>query len=305
MMTEPWTAERLVSESLARELIQNQFPQLRPARAELIGEGFDNMVYRVNERYVFRFPRRTIAVKLLERECNLLPELGRSALALDIPLPLFQGVPSPEFPWPFVGYGFLDGVPAYTLSLEQRMLSVERLAEFMKSLHRFPLNQAAELGASYDEIGRFDFPVRLPKTMENRDKAVALGLWEEAAAFDSILENVDRCPLPPQAEALVHGDLHFRNILGNEHGELSSVIDWGDVHMGYCATDLGFVYGFLPPEGRARFFSIYGEIDEPTRRLARYRSIHINLFQLIYGHDKGDKPLMEAARQSLLLALEP
>jgi aminoglycoside phosphotransferase (APT) family kinase protein len=304
-MTEPWTAERLVSESLAQELIQIQFPQLRPARAQLIGEGFDNMVYRVNERYVFRFPRRSIAVQLLERECTLLPELGRSSLALDIPLPIFEGTASPEFPWPFVGYGFLNGVPAYTLSLEQRMLSVERLAEFMKSLHRFPLDQAAKLGASYDTIGRFDFPVRLPKTMENRDKAVALGLWEDAAAFNPILENVNRCPLPPQAEALVHGDLHFRNLLADGHGELSSVIDWGDVHMGYRATDLGFVYGFLPPEGRTRFFSIYGEIDEPTRLLSRYRSIHINLFQLIYGHDKEDRPLVEAARQSLLLALEP
>ena len=72
----PWSPERVVSVELARELIEAQFPQLSPARVAALGEGWDNSVFSVNGEWVFRFPRRQIAVPLIERELRVLPALA-------------------------------------------------------------------------------------------------------------------------------------------------------------------------------------------------------------------------------------
>ena len=69
-MERPWTAEHTVDEALARSLVETQFPDLAPARLTPLGVGWDNTVYDVDGRWVFRFPRRAIAVPLLETELS-------------------------------------------------------------------------------------------------------------------------------------------------------------------------------------------------------------------------------------------
>ena len=72
-MNRPWSAEHDVSASLARELIETQFPKLTPVGVEPLGVGWDNTAYRVNDKFVFRFPRRQIAVELIRTEARVLP----------------------------------------------------------------------------------------------------------------------------------------------------------------------------------------------------------------------------------------
>jgi hypothetical protein len=59
-MLPTWTPEHVVAPEQAERLIREQFPELAPLRLETVGEGYDNTVYRVNEAYTFRFPRRAI-----------------------------------------------------------------------------------------------------------------------------------------------------------------------------------------------------------------------------------------------------
>ncbi|PYI54552.1 phosphotransferase [Paenibacillus flagellatus] len=303
-MTRPWSAERIVTETEAAALIEAQFPELAPVSVHLLGEGFDNMVYRVNDRYVFRFPRRTVAVSLLERECALLPEIVGDGLPLAVPVPLFIGRPTDDYAWPFAGYPFLDGFAALGITREQRVRSAEPLAEFMAKLHRFPVERAFRLGAPGDLIGRLEPDGRLAQLTVNRDKAIALGLWSDPHPIDAIVERMRRYEKPAHPPALVHGDFHFRNVLVDEEGVLSAVIDWGDLHVGHAAADLAFVYSFLPPEGRSRFFAVYGETDEATLAYARVRAAHTTMFLLLYGHDLGDERLVGAAQATLRLVLE-
>src|SRR6516164_1241820 len=102
-MTQPWSAEFVVSADLARSLIEAQFPHLAPARVEALGVGWDNSAFRVNDAYVFRFPRRQIAVPLLGVEAGLLPALA-PRLPLPVPAPTFLGRPTEAYPWPFAGH---------------------------------------------------------------------------------------------------------------------------------------------------------------------------------------------------------
>lgn len=83
MAVDPWSPERVVDAELARELIESRFPRLAPARVEPLGEGWDNSVFAVNGAWVFRFPRRQLAVPLIEAELRLLPSLP----PLPVPVP--------------------------------------------------------------------------------------------------------------------------------------------------------------------------------------------------------------------------
>src|SRR5262245_20040456 len=66
-----WRAEIAVQPALAKQLIEAQFPALRPVFARLVGEGWDNTAYLVNEAFIFRFPRRLVAVPLIKTEIYL------------------------------------------------------------------------------------------------------------------------------------------------------------------------------------------------------------------------------------------
>ncbi|MCR8634756.1 phosphotransferase [Paenibacillus radicis (ex Xue et al. 2023)] len=308
-MAKPWAAEQIVTNDVALELISKQFPELVPLTIKLIGEGFDNTVYQVNQQYVFRFPRRSIAVDLLLVECALLPHLFSLGLPLMVSEPVFFGKPEERYSWPFVGYRFIEGESPGAATVDQRMQSARPLAQFLSILHRFPVEKAKELGVQNDLLGRLDLAKRLSQVDSNMNKAMELGLSRDRRVLDSFLSSLrdgggDNSGTGSPPKCLVHGDLHIRNVLVDENHIISGVIDWGDVHTGDPAVDLSFVYSYLPPEGRSLFFSIYGETEESTLKLARFRSIHISLLLLLYGYDQQDDVLVAATQDSLKLAFE-
>jgi aminoglycoside phosphotransferase (APT) family kinase protein len=73
-----------------------------------LGAGSDNSAFLVNDAFVFRFPRRQLAVELLETEVRVLPALA-PALPLAIPVPRLVGSPGSDVPLAFAGDSFLPG----------------------------------------------------------------------------------------------------------------------------------------------------------------------------------------------------
>ena len=121
-----WHPEIAVDEEAARVLIRAQFPQLDASRVEAIGFGFDNTAFLVGDAYVFRFPRRAIAVALIEREMAVLPAIA-PLVPVPIPVPILDGRPDGAYPWPFAGYKLLNGSTASSLNLSDA--DCERIAE--------------------------------------------------------------------------------------------------------------------------------------------------------------------------------
>ena len=76
MSRELWAPDWIVTPELARSLVEEVWPELRPVSAIEIGTGWDNSAYLINSSLVFRFPRRAIAVPLMGTEINLLPWLA-------------------------------------------------------------------------------------------------------------------------------------------------------------------------------------------------------------------------------------
>ncbi|MFJ7744916.1 phosphotransferase [Peribacillus sp. NPDC097295] len=301
-MDKPWLAEYPVSLELAEHLIKKQFPDINLKEVRQLGEGFDNTVIQLNEEYVFRFPRRPIAVTLIQVENMLLPSLA-GHLPLAIPEPVFFGEPSADYPYPFTGYKMVKGYLPIEETKDSKISSAIRLAYFLKMLHGFPVQKAKQLGIRPDGMQRLDVSFRQISLDEHLSTLMTLGYSEQAHAISDFLKDLD-LSYTPQCNTLVHGDIHVRNVLLDEEGVLVGVIDWGDVHIGDPAIDFSFLYSYFPKEARQAFFEIYGGIEAKVESLARYRAVYMLVRLLVYGIDREDNELITLARKGLGLAME-
>lgn len=301
-MSKPWEAIYQISEEEATVVIEKQFSELSPVSIKVLGKGFDNTVYQVNEEFVFRFPRREIALKLLRKENNLLPSIA-SKINIPIPNPLFLGQPSKTYPCLFSGYRMIEGMTPMSLTREQRLEFVKPFAQFLTTLHSFPIDRAEKLGIPFDEMNRLSMKVRKPIMEDNIQKLKGLGYDPIIEKAENYLHSVEVIPVPDE-KVLVHDDLHIRNILVDEEGKIAGIIDWGDAHIGHRASDLSILYSLIPKEGRKPFYDIYGEVDSQTKQLAKFKAIFVHILLLLYAHDVGDEALIIATRECLSLGLE-
>lgn len=297
----PWNAEQLVSPDLAKRLIEDQFPDLAPVDLKLFGEGWDNVAYLANQHLVFRFPRRQIAVDLIEIESKILPVIG-SRLPVAIPNPIYAGGPTEGYPWPFSGYEILTGQTACcaNLSPQERFNLAGPLAKFLRALHSIQVPAAAPP----DRIQRLDVEMRWPKTYANLCKIDELGLFSNTKALFELLDDLKEVRDQGQHKVLCHGDLYARHLLISRERELCGVIDWGDLHVGNPAVDLAILFAFLPIEARPVFLETYGALDKNTEQLALFRALFSSSLLVVFSHDVGDHDLLREAQTSLDFILE-
>ena len=296
----PWVPEVEVTPQLATALIESQCPALAPARLASMGAGWDNIAYLVNGEWVFRFPRRTIAVGLLETEGRVLPRLG-PRLPCPVPAPEWFGRADATYKWPFLGYRRLDGHVASDVDLsdDMRAALAPPLARFLRALHDVPLADAQAWGVPRDAFGYLD-PARLERIARPAlADLVARGTLPDATPWLEVLEQgVAALPLETPL-AVVHGDFYSRHILVDDAGRMTGVIDFGDLHLDHPALDLAVVWTVLPPDARDRFFAIYGEVDDRTKAAARVRTLMSGVAQEAYGRDVGDASIERAGVASL------
>ncbi|MGE3919634.1 MAG: phosphotransferase [Gammaproteobacteria bacterium] len=226
-----WHPDIEVDEKLVKHCIEQQFSELMPIKSiRCIGEGWDNKVFLINDKIVFRFPHRKIFIELIEQEnliLNKLPVFQN----IKIPALKYLGHPTIEYPYAFHGYELIVGTPAYQLEFTEEELvnSLVDLAKFLKKLHSIDERKAMALGAQPQIWDRTNIQKsteaiseRVKKNNErNRHKINTKLFEEETHEIKNIsFSQKDRC--------LVHGDLDFRHILFY-HQKLVGIIDWDDL----------------------------------------------------------------------------
>ena len=286
-MSEVWSAEEHMDEERARRLISAQFAPLPERSVAALSEGWDYAVFLVDDVWVFRFPRREVVVPGTEREIAVLPLLE---VPLAVPRPEHVGVPTDAYPWPFYGARYIPGEEAVGLDDGTRERLALPLARFLRALH------AHDLDLPVDLQRRSDMSFRVPRVRQA--VAAIADLWQPPPLVDEVLREAEELP-PAEPTAVVHGDLHFRQLLVHED-ELSGVIDWVDVCRADPGQDLQVVWSFLPPGARAGFLAEYGPL--PDASLLRARVLALNLGSILarYGHDAG----MPAVEAEALASLE-
>jgi aminoglycoside phosphotransferase (APT) family kinase protein len=250
---------------------------------------------------VFRFPRRTIAVNSIGLEGKMLPKL-EAYITFSYPKPLFYGEASDEYPAPFLGYTYVQGDFPIGLPEDRRALSAETLAKFLRRLHEFPVQAALKYGVQRDHRSLTDIASRKVKLEGFLSKVLAHLSPEESGVIEAYISSLhtDRVK---EVNVLLHGDLHFKNILVNEYGIVSGIIDWGDLSVGHPACDLSIAYSYLPPYARGVFFETYGGVDEETKLLARLIAVYIAVLILMQSVDDGNEAIEAEAISNIMRAL--
>ena len=284
-----------MGEELARRLIREQFPALAGS-LRLLGEGWDNTVWLVDERWVFRFPRRTMVIRGLEIEIEVLPRIA-PLLPLPVPVPTHVGQPSEAFQWPFYGAPFLPGRELADARLDERARAGlgRPLGEFLRALHSLELDAALPV----DPVRRADMSFRVPKTRERFAELERLGLWSAPDAAHAVVDAAADLG-PPEPTAVVHGDLHIRHLLVDDHGGAAAVIDWIDLSRNDPGVDFALYWCALPPEGRGAFVDAYGLMTEGQLLRGRILSLFLCGTLAVWGELEG----VESVRREALDGLE-
>ena len=287
-----------VSLEIAQKLIAEQFPQLSNLTVEKIGVGYDNMVYKVGEQYVFRFPRRDSAIQPQRMEGKILNRLA-PLLPIAIPKPVLYGVESTRYPVPFLGYTYIQGAFPKQLSDERRGCSYHILASFIRKLHSFSVEEALQASVPYNRRNHSDMMERKKFLIEALSKVAAYIKEEDFKKIAAYVHAVEVLPIPLK-ETLVHSDLHFMNLLVDYNGIVTGILDWSDLDIGHPAADLEVAYSFLPASFRDAFFQAYGPVDEETKYLARFLAVYKMMLLLTEAVEQSDN---EEIKNEICLSL--
>lgn len=297
-MKKKWQADMLISEVQVRKCLQEQFPALRLREINCIGEGWDNRVFFVNRSFIFRFPRRQIAVELIERENRVLKHLA-FYFSLQIPNPLFEEVPSKGYPYPFQGYRCIKGawVGEVSLTPQQGLASLKPLVLFLKQLPSVSEKQALAMSAKPQLFDKTEVGKTIVTFQDRVEQLISLGYQIDKKELQQEINAVQHITLP-EAKCLVHGDLYFKHLIFNQ-GRLRGIIDWGDLGINCSVVDLAVIWGFYPEKHHALFHEIYRSVDSGIWQYACFLALYMAITLILYGLDIHDKGLVSEASESI------
>ncbi|WP_246122060.1 phosphotransferase [Actinoallomurus bryophytorum] len=289
-----WEPEHTVSAAEAAVLIGAGFPRLRGAPVDELATGWDNTVFLVGGDWIFRFPRRSVALPGVRREIELLPRLA-PRLPLPVPVPELVGDPSPSYPWPFWGARHIPGRELAESGRpdDDRAAAAADLGAFLRALHE--LRPPAGTDLPRDPIGRGEPSVHAPKARERLARLVRDGRWEPDPAVERLLEAGDRIKPYTGPVSICHGDLHIRHLLVNDDGRATGVIDWGDLCMADRSVDLSLAYGGFTGPARTALLSAYGPVGAEREIRARVLAVFLCAALAEYAAGTGRSRLLHEA----------
>ena len=256
----PWSSDRDLDPEAVAAIVGAQFPELSGSAVVFLKAGWDSEAFEVGGEWIFRFPKREIVVDHLDTELAVLPLIA-AHLPLAIPKPGYVGEPSAEFPYRFMGYRKLPGMPAD--SVARGGLDVDSILDsvidFLAALHAIPLEGAiarpSGWGPGEDLRARVD---RLELTGE--------------PVIAASLARIDALDAPAPPVALIHDDLGAEHVLVEpETSAVTGIIDWGDMNVADPANDfIGLIaWAELEPVRAAIARSSYPADPDLVRRAVR------------------------------------
>ncbi|MBK7949179.1 MAG: aminoglycoside phosphotransferase family protein [Deltaproteobacteria bacterium] len=263
------TAEIDIDEALIGRLIAAQVPELTGQSIRIVAHGWDNVVARIGEVWMARLPRRALAAPLVLHEQCWLPVLA-PRLPLPIPVPVHAGAPMEDFPWPWSVGRWLPGRSAAEERPSDPRHAARTLAGFVRALH-----QPAPADAPANPLRG----VALERCAEAVERRVAeLGARVDPDPILALWRDVADSPPWSGLPCWLHGDLHPANLLTLD-GQLSAVLDFGDLTAGDPATDLAVAWMMFGPDERSSFRAQVG-VDGHTWRRAAGWALHFSLAYL-------------------------
>lgn len=218
-------------------------PDLEIRSLEPLAEGDFCRAQLLNESLVVRVPKHAEASRALTREACVLSRIGH-ALPLEVPEPTNVADPS-------TGHTTLsihEMIPGQALTRERwrslrdpaRIRSARELGGFLAALHR--LDPGAVNGCGLERVEHEDELQDLVRRLEGSEGDF-LSEVVRSELLGRFHENAERAGKRSWEPSIVHADVSPEHVLVDvAAGELTGVIDWGDVVIGDPARDFIFLY---------------------------------------------------------------
>lgn len=307
IMSHIWDQTIKIDEKLAKQLIEGQ-NLIHVLSISVLGEGYDNIAYLVNNNFVFRFPRRDMGIDCIENEILILPYIA-SKVSFPLSCPTFIGKPTSNYPAPFAGYKMLVGqsLSETTANLIDDKNFAQTLAQWLKELHLIPILKEHVSCIKGDQSWRTDVQKRIEICKE---RIIKYSVHYENSGFNKdelfrILDLFANFEISQNyVHFYIHGDLYPRHILVNKFLQPVGLIDWGDIHIGHREMDLAIAYAILSDDALLEFKNIYGEIDPETEKLSLFRVLYHSIALIPYCYEKKQTSLLAWSELSLKNAIE-
>jgi aminoglycoside phosphotransferase (APT) family kinase protein len=292
----PWSKDRKLTPEMVRELVRAQFPEVGARVVQKLGEGWDFEAFDINNRWVFRFPKRKNDCDFLLWEWKLLEEIF-SLLPIPVPHYEFRGQPSDDFPYYFGGYAKLPGRQAQGLQLPAAAIPgvAATIGRFLRSLHSINPVLAHQIakedadGAAAIANGRKEVLEELPLL----EAYLGAELCQHCQRF--FQDEMNRPEEYTGPGCLVHGDLQAEHILIDaDTCEITGMIDWSDAYIGDPAEDFAGLWTWQGEELLEATIQCYGlPVDESMRQRIRYKGLVQAVGNADWARVTGQEPYLE------------
>ncbi|MEV4532294.1 aminoglycoside phosphotransferase family protein [Asanoa sp. NPDC049518] len=292
---------------LVAKLVAAQFPEWsgRPL-TRVTSSGTVNVLFRLGEDLVVRLPRVDWSLGDIETEATWLPWLA-PRLPVTIPEPVAAGRPGEGYPWPWSVYRWLPGTVPVQDNLSDPLGLAADLAVFVKAMRAVDQPAASRAASGVGGVVGSALPAEPPAAYRGGGHS----LLDETArtALDGLGGQLDPDTLAAAREAWAadlavpdydgppvwsHADLMPGNLLVDPRGRLTGVIDFGTFGVGDPSCDLIVAWNLLTADARAVFRDAL-DVDEPTWRRGRGRSLAMALGALVYYYETNP-PFADNAR---------
>lgn len=284
----------LINADIVASLVADQFPQWDELPIVPVAQsGWDNRTFRLGSDKIVRLPSAEHYAPAIQTEQAWLPKLAPN-LPIAIPTLLGRGKPTDRYPWHWSVYDWIEGEHPSRKDASKALAA--QLANFLKALHRIPSIGGPSAGDRNfhrgGDLSHYNDQVRaaLARLSDQREREDATRVWDEALA--SVWRH---------DPVWVHGDFAATNLLVQD-GDLTGVIDFGQLAVGDPACDLTIAWALLPASERLIFREAIG-LEADTWVRAKGWAVWKAVI-LVSGIASGPPHLVEDAHRVLLAVLE-
>ncbi len=270
-----------------RAFIRERWPEVALDAFDPITGGWDCFTYLVDEEWIFQFPRVPGADEGLRKQIAVLPEIAREVSSA-VPVPMYASA-DPAC----MGYRRIAGRP---MSSSMDGIWPERLGRFLYDLHLTPPEFVGMRPTSATSVrDRFRGEVT-----SLGDHVLPLLDPDERAFAERVIatffDDDDNFRFAP---CLTHGDIGPEHVLVTDGGDLSGVIDWGDVGVGDPVVDLAWMLHAKPAEGERVLGAYGGPPDDRFITRARFAFLLMPWHEVKHGAVTGQPDFVRTGMEGV------
>lgn len=259
--------------------IRREFPTLTFTKATLPCQGMDHVALILDEKWVFRFPKVSKYRKVFMQEAKLLEQLHRR---LPLTIPCYRLIASDKS---FGAYTLIQGKslhrPTYKKCSERAKKKIQaQLADFLSSLHSFPIALAKKRGVAElypkkifrEQLRLYRKFLRPALNRKEREYCDKYFLRRRNHLHDSYVPT------------FTHDDLYVDHILINDRRTgLAGIIDFGDRAISDPAIDFAGLWEYGEKFIKNVYAKYTGSKDPQVFERSRLLYIHCILSWLTHA----------------------